>query len=101
MSSPVIVTAWGTDYPDSAVVSYLAGSLACLALSFSNRHQRLWLSLGGVFATMALWSHQIAIPLLAAMFIVYIGMRISADRQHVWRDLLLLGGVSVAVTLIL
>ncbi len=101
MSSPVIVTAWGTDYPDSAVVSYLVGSLACLALSLGAGRQRVWLSLAGASATMALWSHQIAIPLLAMMFVAYLGVRIASDRKQVGRDIFLLGGVALVVTLIL
>lgn len=101
MSSPVIVTAWGTDYPDSAVVSYLIGSLACLALSLVSSRQRVWLVLAGATATMALWSHQISVPLLAVMFLSYLGVRIAANRERIGRDVLLLGGVALTVTAVL
>ena len=98
MSSPVIVTAWGTDYPDSAAVSYLIGSLASLSLSLGGNHRRLWLSASAVLATMAVWSHSIAIPLLGVMFLVFIGIRALTDRRGLGRDLLILGGVAVVVT---
>ena len=101
MSSPVIITAWGTDYPDSAAVSYLIGSLACVSLSLGGGHRRLWLSATGLLATMAVWSHSIAIPLLAVMFLVFIGIRALTDRHGLGWDLLTLGAVGVGVTLVL
>ena len=101
MSSPVIITAWGTDYPDSAAISYLIGSLACVSLSLGGGHRRLWLSAAGVFATMAVWSHSIAIPLLAVTFFVFIGIRALTDRHGLGRDLLLLAAVGVLVTFVL
>ena len=48
MSSPVVITAWGTDYPDSAAVSYLTGGLAALALSCEGQRWRPgWLAARG------------------------------------------------------
>ena len=65
MSSPVVITAWGTDYPDSAAISYLTGGLAALALSWEGTRWRLgWLVGGGVLLTMAVWSHGASVPLV-------------------------------------
>jgi len=101
MSSPVIVTAWGTDYPDSAVVSYLAGSIACLGLSLCEGRRRLWLTAAAVFATMALWSHSVAIPLLAVMIIVYLAVRIATNRDKLMQDMGIVVCVALGITLVL
>ena len=44
MSSPVVVTTWGSDYSSSAAISYMTGGLAALALSWEeHRWARFWL----------------------------------------------------------
>jgi 4-amino-4-deoxy-L-arabinose transferase-like glycosyltransferase len=98
LSSPVLVTAWGTDYPDSAVVSYAAGALACLAMPCSPRWRRAWLSAAGVLLTAAVWSHGVAVPLVGATMIGYLGVRLLRDRAGLPGDLVLLAGVAAAVT---
>ena len=60
LSSPVVVTAWGTDYPDSAVISYTLGAMACLVMPSAPRWRRAWLAAAGVLITLAVWSHLIA-----------------------------------------
>src|ERR1700683_5268447 len=101
LSSPVLVTAWGTDYPDSAVVSYAAGALACLAMPCSPRWRRGWLAAAGVLLTPAMWSHGVAVPLVGATMVAYLAVRLMRDRAGLPGDLVLLAGVAAAVTVVL
>ena len=98
LSSPVLVTAWGTDYPDSAVVSYAAGALACLAMPCSARWRRWWLAGAGVLLTAAVWSHGVAVPLVAATMVAFLAVRLLRERAGLPGDLVLLAGVAAAVT---
>jgi Dolichyl-phosphate-mannose-protein mannosyltransferase len=101
LSSPVLVTAWGTDYPDSAVVSYAAGALACLAMPCSPRWRRGWLAAAGVLLTAAVWSHGVAVPLVGATMVAYLAVRLMRDRAGLAGDLVLLAGVAAAITAVL
>ena len=84
MSSPVLVTAWGTDYPDSATVSYLIAALATLGLSWLSRRPVSWLAAAGGLFALAVWSLGAAGPLVASMAIAYIGVRLLFDRRRLW-----------------
>ena len=53
LSCPVIITAWGTDYPDSAVVSYVAGAVACLAMPSRGWAKRAWTATAVVLLSLA------------------------------------------------
>jgi hypothetical protein len=89
VSSPVVLTAWGTDYPDSAAVSYLTGGLAALALWWhSERGRSGWLMLTGVLLTFAVWSHGVAVPLVAALLIAFVAVRLWGGHTQVLRELL-------------
>jgi hypothetical protein len=98
LSSPVIITAWGTDFPDSAAVSYLIGALSCLAMPCAERWRRGWLAGGGILLTLAVWAHGGAIPLAAATLLVYGVLRMSRARAHLGGDVALLAVTAVAVT---
>src|ERR1700730_2465366 len=65
LSCPVIILAWGTDFPDSAAVSYLIGGLACLAMP-SARHRIGWLIGAAVLLTLAVWALASSAPLVLA-----------------------------------
>ncbi|MDX6223365.1 MAG: hypothetical protein QOD91_2419, partial [Frankiales bacterium] len=58
LSSPVLLYAWGTDYPDSSSVSYLIAGTACLFMPVrGNRPERGrvgWLVLAGVAGGLAI-----------------------------------------------
>ncbi len=98
LSSPVIVTAWGTDYPDSAVVSYALGAMACLVMPSAPRWRRAWLAAAAVLATLAVWSHLIAIPLMGAALAAWLAVRLVRERAGLPGDLAVLASAAAAVT---
>src|SRR6202043_1965314 len=92
LSCPVIILAWGTDFPDSAAVSYLIGGLACLAMP-SVRHRVGWLIAAAILFTLAVWALAASAPLIIATVVAYWLVRRKRDRPKLWRDLGILLGV--------
>ncbi len=101
LSSPVLITAWGTDYPDSAVVSYVAGAVGCLAMPCRGRWRSVCVALAGLLLTLAVWSHGIGIVLGGVTLAVYAAVRLLRGRQHLVRDGAVLVGVGVLATMVL
>ena len=98
MASPVFVTAWGTDYPDSAAISYLTGALCALAMPATPRRRVWWLLLAGSLLALAVWSHMATVPLGAAMVVAYAAVRLARSRDHLARDTAVGAGAALAVT---
>jgi hypothetical protein len=92
LSSPVFVTAWGTDYPDSAALSYLTGGLCALVMPAPPRRRPGWVGLAAALFTLAVWSHGAAVPLVAVVMVAYLALRLARERPHLARD----AGVAVA-----
>lgn len=101
MSSPVVVTAWGTDFPDSAAVSYLTGAIAAFALAVVGRRRGGWLLFGSALLTMAVWSHGISAVLGAVVVVVYFGVRLRRSPGGLGRDLAIMVGSAISVTVLL
>ena len=102
VSSPVVVAAWGTDFPDSAVVSYLTGAVSALALSLrASRWQLGWMIAGAALLTMAVWAFGLAVPLAAVIVVVYLAVRLRRDRARLGSDLAVLAGIALGLTLLL
>ncbi|HUZ70328.1 MAG TPA: hypothetical protein VMU65_11505 [Candidatus Saccharimonadales bacterium] len=97
LSCPVIILAWGTDFPDSAAVSYLIGGLACLAMP-SLRHRFGWVLGSAVLFTLALWALAASAPLIIVTLVVYARIDWVRERKTLVRDAALMGGAFVAVT---
>jgi hypothetical protein len=97
LSSPVVLTAWGTDFPNSSAVSYLIAGLACLAMP-SQRHRLAWLAASAGFFTLAVWSIATSLPLVIATVAVYGVIRFYRDREHIIRDAAVAVSAALAVT---
>ena len=99
LSCPVIITAWGTDYPDSAVVSYVAGAVACLAMPARGRlTKRAWIAFAVVLLTLATWSHGTGAVLCVTTVLVYFLVRLLRARAHLIMDAVIVAVVAAAST---
>jgi 4-amino-4-deoxy-L-arabinose transferase-like glycosyltransferase len=97
LSCPVIILAWGTDFPDSAAVSYLLGGLACLAMP-SGRHRIGWLIGSALLFTLSVWALASSGPLVVVTLLAYWLVRRKRDPAKLWRDISVMVGVAVGVT---
>jgi 4-amino-4-deoxy-L-arabinose transferase-like glycosyltransferase len=100
MSNPVFISAWGTNYPDSAAISYLTGATCALVMP-SEKRRHWWLLLAAVLMTMAVWAHGGSVPLIIAALVAYALVRALRERRHLLRDAGLLLGGAVSTTGIL
>jgi hypothetical protein len=101
LSSPVVITAWGTDYPNSAVVSYVAGAVGCLAMPCRGRWRSVCIVLAGLLLTLAIWSHGMGMVLAGTTVAVYAVVRLLRAREHIVSDGAVMAGVAVLTTLAL
>jgi hypothetical protein len=72
--------------------------MACLVMPSAPRWRRAWLAAAGVLMTLAVWSHLVAVPLVAATLAAWLGVRLARERAGLPGDLALLAGVAAAVT---
>jgi hypothetical protein len=102
MASPVLVTAWGTDFPDSSVVSYLIAGLACLVMPVARRRtQMVMLAAAASLFTLAVWALATSAVLVATTLLIYLLVRCRRARADLVTDVSVLAFVAVVVTLAL
>lgn len=101
LTSPVVITAWGTDFPDSAAVSYLLGGTACLLVPSTARGRRGWALAAAALLTAAVWALATTGVLVAVLLVVWLVGRLVAARPGVAREIGLLAAGAVATTLLL
>ena len=100
LSCPVIITAWGTDFPDSAGVSYIIGGIACLAMP-ATRRRTAWLVASALLFTMAVWTFASSAPLIIVTLVVYVLIRRAREPSGLRRDAVVVAATGAAVTVLL
>jgi hypothetical protein len=94
LTAPVVLTAWGTDYPDSSAVSYLMAGGACLLMAGSVRRRWILTISAGFFFALALNSQIIAIFTVAGVLAGWLASRWVSGRAALIRDF---GGLAAGV----
>jgi hypothetical protein len=102
LASPVVVTAWGTDFPDSAALSYLLGGLACLMMPTTAASRPRWLLGAAVLMSAGVWALATT-GLLVVLAVVVVAVQAAVVRgwAAMLTDLMWLAIGAVATTLAL
>jgi MFS family permease len=98
LSSPVFIVTWGTDFPDSALISYATGALACMAMPSSDRWRRAWLALGATLYTLGVWAFGLGVFLAIPAVVGLVAVGLRRDRGRVLGDIFVLAGTALVVT---
>ncbi len=101
LTRPVILYAWGSDYPDSAAVSYLLAGVSLLALGLSENRRlaRAACVVGaGTALSLAVHSQFIAAPLVGAAVAAYAALTVRRNPVRTLGDLLALAVVAGVTT---
>lgn len=105
LGSPVLLYAWGSDYPDAAAVSYLAAGWALLGLAATapeaRRARRGWLTAAGVAFTLAVHSQLVALAVVAAAVAAYLWVSHGRSWRPAAGDAALLLAVGIWGTVLL
>ena len=102
LSCPVIIRAWGTDYPNSASVSYLCGVAACLGLALiAGRRRVWWVAIAGALTAMAVWAFMATAVVTSVAVVAYLVVKGVRARRVPLADIGALAAAAAAVTLAL
>lgn len=96
LCSPVVLTAWGTDYPDGAALAYLTAGTAALLLDREAPNRWRWVA-GCVALALAVHSQAGAAALAAAAVLVAVWWNGGPARARIVR-LALAAGTVLATT---
>ena len=98
IGSPVVVQAWSTDYPMSSAISYLIAGYCCLVMPADvRRHRIAWVGLGGAFLGLAVYSHVVALPLVAIAVLAWTAYTLALERGNALYEL---GALLVAAAVV-
>ena len=101
LSSPVLVRAWGTDYPDSSGVSYLIAGYCCLVMPSQHRVRWAWAAAAGGFLCLAVHSNFIALPLVLCALVVWAASRLRSPVRELLAELCAIFVAAVCVSVVL
>ena len=107
LTSPVVLMAWGSDYPDGAALAYLLAGLPLLVLPATGRRRIVVRALAGLALGLAVHAHPAAFPLVAAALLAVLasafsrhaGVRRARGRRVVVDLAAAVGGIVVATLL--
>lgn len=102
VTSPVILMAWNSDYPDSAALSYLVGGSALAVLPARRTGSAASLRLGaGVLLGLALNAHAASLPIVAVVVVASLLAHPRGQDSGRWWQMAVVAGGIVAVTALL